>query len=415
MTRADRANGENTGDPVGEARKLFPGAFPQPYLNVAVRGLLAAPVRAAVDAYLDAAMDGGLEKPELFRRVEEGRERFAAWIHAEVDEVAWIRNVTDGLNLFLCSLDWRAGDEVVYCPDLEHPANVLPWRNLAARQGVRLVPVPAAADRRLPSARMAEAVTPRTRVITAATVSFSPGFLADLGPLQEARAIHGALLVLDAAQSVGVLATDVEAMGADVLAVATQKALAGFYGTGFLYCRREVAESVAPAALGRFGVDLGDADETQIPSARQEAAGIPYAPGARRFDLGNYNYPGVVAATAGLRMLGAWGAEAIERHAVGLARRLDSGMRAAGFPVADGAGNGSSGRRSHIVAVGTPGRGGHRTTEDAALNDLAAAIAAAGVRFSIRRGILRFSFHLWNDRGDVDRVIETARKWRRGT
>ena len=265
---------------VRSARSLYPAAARRPYLNVAVRSLLAKPVREVCDWYLDGAMEGGPDKEVLFDTVERGRARFARWIGADPDEVAWTRNVTDGMNLFLTALDWRDGDEVVYCPDLEHPANVLPWRNLALRLGVKLKAVPADGGR-LPSVRMAEAVGPRTRVIAAATVSYSPGFVADLAPLKEARDAYGARLVVDAAQSAGVLRTDVDRMGADALAVATQKSLSAFYGTGFLYCRRGVAEALKPAALGRHGSDLQMRPETGSPDA-----GIPYAPGARRFDLG---------------------------------------------------------------------------------------------------------------------------------
>lgn len=422
--------------PISEARALFPGAGRRPYFDVAVRSLLAAPVRAAVDRFLDAAMEGGPDKETLFGVVERGRERFARWIGAEPDEVAWTRNVTDGLNLFLGSLDWRAGDEVVFCPELEHPANVLPWRNLAARRGVRLVAVPAAESGRLPSERLAEAVTPRTRVIAAATVSFAPGFRADLGPLREASRASGALLVLDAAQSVGVLRTEVgESSGVAALAVATQKGLAAFYGTGFLYCRREVAESLAPAALGRFGVWDGEAGETEIPER-----GLPYAPGARRFDLGNYNYPGAVAAERALALLGEFGAAEIEAHAVGLAGELAEGLAGLGLPVVGGAGAGGSGGggeagagagaggsegggevgagiggRSHLVAVGAPGRGGHRSAEDPRLEALYRRFREAGVGLSLRRGVLRFSCHLWNDRSEVERVLEVAADFVRST
>ena len=393
--------------PIHEARSLYPGAARRPYFDVAVRSLLAAPVREAVDRFLDRAMEGGPDKEELLAVVERGRERFARWIGAAPDEVAWTRNVTDGLNLFLGSLDWRPGDEVVLCPELEHPANVLPWRNLAARRGVRLVEVPA--DRgRLPSARMAEAVGPRTRVVAAATVSFAPGFAADLGPLREARRSSGALLVLDAAQSAGVLPTEVDALGADALAVATQKGLSAFYGTGFLYCRRAVAEAMAPAALGRYGLD-GDGAETEIPEE-----GLPYAGGARRFDLGNYNYPGAVAADRALEMLAEFGAEAIGERAVGLAARLAEGLAELGLPVAgfDGADGPGAPREwpggSHIVSVGAPGRGGHRTTEDPRWNALYRRLAAAGARLSIRRGVLRFSCHLWNEESEVDGILEAA-------
>ena len=393
-------------DSIQAARALYPGAPLRSYLNVAVRSLLARPVREVCDRYLDGAMEGGPDKEELFRTVERGRARFARWIGAEPDEVAWTRNVTDGINLFLGAIEWRDGDEVVYCPDLEHPANVLPWRNLALRRGVRLKAVPAEGGR-LPAVRMAEAVGPRTRVIAAATVSYSPGFIADLAPLKEARDAHGAFLVVDAAQSAGVLRTDVDKMGADALAVATQKALSACYGAGFLYCRRGVAEALTPAALGRHGVlfDAGKASETSLPDAD-----IPYAPGARRFDLGNYNYIGAVAIDAALGMLEEFGAAAIERRSLELSQRLARGLHELGLPLTSG----SPGPEiSHIVTVGTLGRQGERSVSDPALEALRARLVAAGVVFSVRRAVLRFSCFIHNNEADVDQVIEVAREWRR--
>ena len=388
------------------ARDLYPGASRRPYLNVAVRSLLARPVREVCDWYLDGAMEGGPNKDGLFETVERGRARFARWIGADPDEVAWTRNVTDGMNLFLGALDWRAGDEVVYCPDLEHPANVLPWRNLALRRGVRLKAVPADGGR-LPSVRMAEAVGPRTRVIAAAAVSYSPGFVADLAPLKEARDAHGAFFVVDAAQSVGVLRTDVDLLGADALAVATQKALSAFYGAGFLYCRRGVAEALKPAALGRHGVvfEMGKAAETALPDA-----GIPYAPGARRFDLGNYNYLGSVAAERALAMLESFGADAIEERSLELARRLANGLAELGLPLTGGA---PGPWLSHIVTIGELGRQGERTVKHPALADLWERLQAAGVVMSVRRAVLRLSCYIYNDEADIDRVLEVARAWRR--
>ena len=387
---------------IAEARGFYPGAERRPYFNVAVRSLLAWPVRAVCDEYLDGAMEGGPDKQKLLDTVERGRGRFARWIGAEPDEIAWTRNVTDGVNLFLGALDWREGDEVVYCPDLEHPSNVLPWRNLAVRRGVRLVAVPSRGGR-LPSVRMAEAVGPRTRVIAAATVSYCPGFVADLAPLREARRRHGALLVLDGAQSAGVLETKVDEMGADVLAVASQKGLSAFYGTGFLYCRRGVAEALIPAALGRYGVHLARMSETALPGAT-----ILYAPGARRFDLGNYNYLGSVAAERALEMLSEFGAPAIEEHCLRLSRRLAAGLLDLGLPVTGGE---PGPHLSHIVTVGVLGRQGVRTPGSPGLDDLHARLRAAGVVHSVRRACLRLACHLSNTEAEVDGVIEIARQW----
>ncbi len=385
-------------EPVAAARALFPGASRRPYLNVAVRSLLASPVRSAVDRFLDGAMVGEPTKEELFRVVERGREAFAAWIGAEADEIAWVRNVTDGVNLFLGSLDWKPGDEVVLCPEREHPANVLPWRNLAHRRGVRLREIPAKGGR-MPVERMAEAVGPRTRVVAVAAMSFSPGFVTDPGPLREACRGRDALLLLDAAQSVGALHTDVGELGADVLVVATQKALAGFYGAGFLYCRREVAESLVPGSLGRFGVEA-EGGETAAPGN-----GLVYAPGALRFDLGNYNFVGAVAAEAALGMLGRFGSEAISRHNRSLAASLARGLFDFGLPVTGGPPGPHLG---HIVCVGSPGAGTHDTADDPRIRAFARKLEAAEVVCSIRRGVVRFSPHLHNDEADIGRALEVA-------
>ena len=103
------------------------------------------------------------------------------------------------------------------------------------------------------------------------------------------------LLLVDAAQSVGVQHTDVRASNIDALAVSTQKGLLALYGMGFLYVRREWAERLQPAYLARFGVDLGDAHEASL-------GGYDYklAPGARRFDLGNYNFLATAAVDASM-------------------------------------------------------------------------------------------------------------------
>jgi hypothetical protein len=86
-----------------------------------------------------------------------------------------------------------------------------------------------------------------------------------------------ALLLVDAAQSVGAVRCDVKELGIDALAVAAQKNLLAFYGLGFLFVRKALAESLIPAHLARYGIDMGtEAGET----ARTGGEDLPYA-GAR--------------------------------------------------------------------------------------------------------------------------------------
>ncbi len=92
-----------------------------------------------------------------------------------------------------------------------------------------------------------------------------------------------------------------------------------------------------------------------------------------------------------------------------LAHRLATGMLELGLPVAGGPPGPHIG---HIVAVGTSGGGRHYTADDPRMNDLYRCLTDNGVKLSIRRGVLRFSLHFYNNSDDVDRVLELTRRWR---
>ena len=390
---------------VTEVRALFPGAQDQVYLDVSVRGLVPTPVAEAVHAHVQGRVSGRGDKAAATASVERARELLAGLIGAHPDEVAVTKNVSEGLNLFASSVDWRPGDNVVLCPDLEHPNNVFLWYNLRALRGIEVRSVDPV-EGRLPAEAMAAAMDGRTRVVTMPHVSFSPGFITDVRSVADAAHAHGALVLVDSAQSVGALRTDVDALGIDALTVATQKALLSLYGTGFLYIRRAVAEAMVPIHVARYGMDLGtDAGET----ARSGEGPLPYAPGARRFDLGNYNYLGGRAAEVALGLIHEVGMEAIEAHVRGLAARLAEGLLALDLPVAGGA---PGPHLAHIVAVGRSGGGHHDSADDPAMNDLHRHLTARGVRLSIRKGVLRMSAGVYNSRDDIDRVVDWAREWR---
>jgi selenocysteine lyase/cysteine desulfurase len=123
-------------------------------------------------------MLAGADKPKLFAMVEETRRRFAALIQAHPEEITFTKNVSEGLNMVATGLDWRQGDNVVLCPQLEHPANVYPWLNLR-RLGVEVRTVAPQAGA-IPVEEMLARADDRTRVITASSVTFAPGFRMDL-------------------------------------------------------------------------------------------------------------------------------------------------------------------------------------------------------------------------------------------
>jgi cysteine desulfurase/selenocysteine lyase len=389
-----------------EVRSLFPGTRGHVYLDVSLRGLVPTPVVEAAEAHLRERLMGTGEKAAFQGSVERARALLAKLVGADADEVAITKNVSEGLNVFASSLPWKPGDNVVLCADLEHPNNVFLWYNLRKLRGIEVRRVDPE-DGHVPVRGMAVAIDARTRVVTVPHVTFSPGFVTDVRGVADVAHAHGALVLVDAAQSAGAIATDVGALGADALAVATQKCLLSLYGFGFLYVRRDVAEAMVPSHVARYGMDLGtDAGET----ARSDGD-LPYAPAARRFDLGNYNYLGARAAEAALELILDIGVGRIEAHVRGLAARLAGGLLELGLPVVGGA---PGAHLAHIVAVGESGGGHHDSADDPAMNALYAHLRANGVRLSVRKGVLRMSVGVYNDESDVERVLELARGWAQG-
>jgi selenocysteine lyase/cysteine desulfurase len=295
---------------------------------------------------------------------------------------------------------WQAGDNVVLCASLEHPNNVLPWVHLR-RLGVetRVVePVDGAID----NDAMIGAIDGRTRVVTASSVTFAPGLRTDLATLGAACRERGVLFLVDAVQSTGILSLDVNRDKIDALVTSTAKGLVGLYGCGFVYCRQAWAERLTPAYLSRPAVVLPPDRYSEMSDLDVEIR-----KGAQRFEVGAVDYASCYAVNASLDLLAEIGGPAIESHVLALAARLRSGMQELGLEIPTRA----TGREaSHIVTVGRLGEGGHGVAENPVLARISEHLAANNVRHTIRRGMLRFAFHLFNSDDDVDTVLALTRE-----
>jgi cysteine desulfurase/selenocysteine lyase len=384
-------------------RGSFPGATKWTYLDVAARGLISTEVRAVLNRYLDNRMMDGGDKPELLSAVELARQRFSSLVNSDPGDVALVKNVSDGINSIATALPWKAGDNVVLCKEVEHPSNLFPWYNIRDMFGVDIRCIGSLSGVVDPQA-LFDAVDENTKLVTVASVSFAPGYRADIGSIGSFCRDRGIFFLVDAAQAAGILKIDLKQAPVDALTVATPKGLLGLYGMGFLFVRGHWAERMRPAYLSRFGVDLGGA---------HEAAGgdgtYRLHPGARRFDVGNYNYIGCVAAAASIAQLLEIGSSAIERHVLELSTRLAHGLLELDLPVYGGK---PGPELAHIVCVGDVLSEQHDSTSQETLQDLYAFLTTHGVRLSIRRGILRFSFHVYNDESDVERTLDLVKSWR---
>jgi cysteine desulfurase/selenocysteine lyase len=386
-------------------RAEFPGTKDGPYLDVSARCLLYSGARKAIDSYLDDNGMGTIDKAALFTAVEKTRGLYARLIGATADEIAFTRNVTDAIATIAAALPWKAGENVVLCESIEHPANIFPWHGVAKRTGISIKSV-AGKDGHIPVDTIVAAIDKGTRVVAVSSVSFAPGFRTPLAELGAACRTRGVLLVVDGAQSVGVLDIDVKSMNIDVLATSSQKYLMGLYGLGFLYVRQDLAETLDPIMLSRFSVDLGDQHE----GSAGDASAYVLLKGARRFDVGNYNYPATVAVGASLQLLLNLGPKDVEAYVCGLTREFADRLLDLGLPVYGGRTNRAG---SPIVTVGNMLSTDHDAKGDREMMELHDFLVAKGVRLGVRRGLLRFSFHLYNNRADIDFVVDLVRQWQR--
>ncbi len=380
-------------------RAGFPALEKWTYMDVAGRGVLSRETRAALDAHLDDRMMNGGDKDRFFALIERARGRFAQLVNAQPAEITYTKNISEGLNMVATGIQWKAGDNVVLCPALEHPNNVYPWLNLQ-RFGVEVRRVKPR-DNHIPIAEMIRHMDARTRCATVSTVTFAPGFRTDIDALGKACRERDVLFLVDAAQSVGKLHTDVQQSNIDALSVSTQKGLLGLYGMGFLYLRRAWADRLQPVYLARFGVDLGEAHEAAMGDDT-----FRLADGARRFDLGNYNFAATAAVDASMQQLLDIGTQRIERHVTGLSHALVQGYLDMGVPVAGGKPG------AHLAGIVTIGNmsANHYGSDNERFNQLYQYLGDNQVKLSIRRGMLRFSLHAYNNLDDVNRVLELSRK-----
>jgi cysteine desulfurase / selenocysteine lyase len=373
-------------DRIRESRALFSVHEEWVYLDVASRAPMSTLVATELRSHLDECQRHGARKWEWLERAERVRARAASFLNAEPDEIAFSKNTSDGLNVLASGITFEPGDNIVLCPALEHPNNVYAWMH-RAHHGVELrtvSPAGAAYD----TEALTRAIDDHTKLVAISSVSFLTGSRPDLASLALHCDAKGAFLLVDAVQSVGTMRTDVKQPGVGGLATATQKGLLGMYGLGITYCGNEWAGRLRPQSLSRAGVDNGYRHESEV----GDISNYKLARGARRLEMGNHNFAGLFALDAALDVILRVGVDAIESHVHALGQAAIEGIDDLGWDVATPR---VAHERGNIVAFRDP---------DAVA--LADALGRRRVRVAARRGLIRASFHVFNDMSDVERLLQ---------
>ena len=365
-------------------RQEFPVTKRMLYLDSAHQTPLSTRVRAGLNTFYDEAHETAGPKSVWLARVDKIRSHLARFIGASADEIAFVRNTSEGLNIAAQALPLKAGDNVLMISG-DHPNNAYAFLNLASR-GVetRFVPLTTeVAD----AATFRPYIDQKTRAISLSHVSFHAGHRHDVESVGKLCEERGLFLIVDAMQSVGVLPVNVRKLGASFLAAGCHKGLLTPQGLGIVYAKRDL-EQLSPAYLALASLADPPADLIAKPDKMALAAG------ARRFEYGNYNLPALHGLDGALGLIEEIGLENVTEHVLDLSERLIAHMDRLDVGIV---GPRSRSNLTHIVVLDLQ-------------PEWTAYFAGENVRISPERDGVRVSLGIFNTFEDVDKFAEIVQR-----
>jgi cysteine desulfurase / selenocysteine lyase len=246
------------------------------------------------------------EATELF---EDSRQVVASFLGAAANEIVFTKSATESLNLLAYAFSnaepgsrFAIGSEhSIVVSEMEHHANLIPWQQLAKRSGAELTWFGVTPDGRLDQSNIDSLITKKTKIVAITQQSNVLGTINDLSSIISKAHAVGAIVIVDACQSIPHLPVDVTELGADFLTFSGHKAL-GPTGVGVLWGRHDLLNDLPPFLFGGSmieNVTMTDATWAEAP---------------RKFEAGVPNMAQVIGLAAGLKYLQAIGLKAIHDH-----------------------------------------------------------------------------------------------------
>jgi L-cysteine/cystine lyase len=317
------------------------------------------------------------------------RSRLAAFLGADSDEMALTGSTTEAINIVLGGIEWRRGKKIV-TTNIEHGAGLVPAYAVRDRYGAE-VEIVDLGDGRDALRRMARAIDDRARLVLVSHVSFNTGLRLPLRQLATLVAERGSELLVDGAQSVGVLQMNLHDIGCDYYAFPGHKWMLGPDSTGALYVRRDRLARLAISFAGNESARTFDRE-----------GNVAYHTSARKFELCDFNAALISGWIKALEFIEEVGPEniesAIKKNTNYLKRRL---ARVRGIRLVT---PGDWARSAGLVAIEIEGK-----EPKAAFN----ALLKKGivVRYTPPPSYLRISVNYFNTREEMDRLVDSLERF----
>jgi selenocysteine lyase/cysteine desulfurase len=371
----------------------FPTAKRVTYLNSASISLMPRPaIEAMIDVERKIASGGTIDFDEIAETeaTEGARAEDASLLRANEDEVAILSSASECLSSLAWSLDLPPGSNIV-STDADFPSVVYPWLRLAREKRLE-VRLARNQDGVVKTNELEKLVDDKTAAISISHVEYGTGQRFDLRWLSEVAHAHGALLIVDASQSIGLIPTDVEREGVDVLVAAGYKGLLGPFGAAVLYVKECLFENLRPSMVGwRSAPDPYALIATDLTFPR----------GAKKFEFGTMDYAAATGLTESIRYLKGLGRENITSHVTSLSNKFlemmierEGGNITILTPMEAG---------SYASIVSFRFKGHDQST-------IASRFVKSGIIVSQRFNAVRFSFHAYNTEEDVEKTTSSLQQ-----
>lgn len=365
-------------------RSLFPALANCNYLNSAAVSPIPTTAIDAINTQLtDVSVNGSKNFGEWIAVKDGARKLIGEMLGVQLDQIAFMRNTSDGFASIANGLDWQTGDNIVSY-EHEFPANFYPWRMVRDRFGVDLRLCPGQ-NGRIDLDEFVALIDKNTKLVTISSVQYTSGFRADLEQIGRAARAVDALFAVDIIQGFGAFGFDLPAQFVDIAAGASHKWLCAPEGCGILYVSDRARERVQPTFVGWVSVetpwDFADRDQPLKPNALAWESGT----GASALFYG---------LEASLKLLKEVGLERIDAYLEELTDDLCERLAGKDYEIVSSR---RPGEKSAIVCVK------HRGGLDC--EAIAKRLADDNIIVSPRNDILRIAPHFYNNVTDIDRLI----------
>lgn len=379
-------------------RTLTPACRARVFLDSAGSSLPPTPVLDTVVGHLrrESEVGGYAAAAERAEDLAALPAAIARLVGAQADEIALVDSATRAWNLFVTSLRWRPGDRVLLFGN-EYASNAIALLQRARYDGCSVELVPSLPDGSADLDAYTRMLDERVRLVSLVHVATNSGRVAPVKELTALAHDVGALVLLDACQSVGQLALDVADLGVDALSATGRKWLRGPRGTGFLQVRRRVLEQLEPLAADLRGATWTAPGEYQL------------RPDAARFELWEADVAGRLGLGAAVEHLLALGPAAVEQAVRAGAADLRDGLAALRGVTVHDHGDDLSGIVTFTMD-GTPPELVQQRLDRAGVTVSVSAVGSTRVDMEARGldAVVRASPHYFVDAEDRARALEAV-------